>query len=312
MRFNEISSNHNLDEAPSGMLSRLGTKMKTFVPGATGRKAQGKLDAGAEANWLKKKFDTYLGKIGKEPTPQVVINFLKQERYPTGAAEQEMTKVTTGQKMGAAVGTAAAGAAKGVAAVGKGIAKGVGAVAKGVGDAAKGAVAGAQAGVATAKAQQQPAADPNAQGNAQAQQKPQPNAQNTATDNSNIAIKGAKNKKVAQPANKQVVNQSIDWSEATWIFEDANAVLSGGQLDRIFMAAVQQGIERDEGGGTDDGTGVAPDNAQQGGFKGAAQAAGSAVGRAFAEPGAALPPELRKQLEALPGRDKQRLLGMLK
>ena len=60
--------------------------------------------------------------------------------------------------------------------------------------------------------------------------------------------------------------------EATWIFEDADAVLSSGQLDAIFLRAVQDAVARDEGGATDvGGTGVAPADAQSGGLSGFAK-----------------------------------------
>lgn len=302
MRLNEILIEQQVDEAPQGFLARMGKKAKSLVPGQTGRKAKGDLEVGKEANWLKQQFDTYLGKVGKPPSPQLVIDFLRKNNYPTGDAEQEMTKVTRGQKVGAAAGAAV-----------KGVGKAVGAVGKGIADVAKGAAAGAQKGLEKINqvnpndAQKQtdakpdtPATDTNA--------KPVDKAADT-TDN-NIAIKGAK-KKIVPPSanNKQVVNQSIDWSEATFIFEnDAAAVsLSGGQLDNVFMAAVRQAIARDEGGQADQGTGVAPANAQQGGLKGAAQ---GAAGQ-FKDAGSTLPPELQAKLEMLPARDRQQLLKML-
>ena len=299
MRLNEILIEQQLDEKPQGMLSRFGNKLKSFVPGSTGDQAKGNLEVGKEANWLKKQFDVYLGKVGKPASPQLVIDFLRKNNYPTGDAEQEMTKVTKGQKVGKAVGTVAKGAVDAVKGVGKGIA-----------DVAKGAVAGAKD--ATADPKQDPDAQKTAQDNTQAPadtQNPTQKQPEVNPDN-NIAIKGEKGKKIPPPSqNKQVVNQSIDWSEATFIFEnDAAAVsLSGGQLDNIFMAAVRQAIARDEGGQADTGTGVAPANAQQGGLKGAAQ---SAAGQ-FADAGSTLPPEIKKQLETLPARDKQQLLKML-
>jgi len=300
MRLNEILIEQQLDEKPQGMLSRFGNKLKSFVPGSTGDQAKGNLEVGKEANWLKKQFDVYLGKVGKPASPQLVIDFLRKNNYPTGDAEQEMTKVTKGQKVGKAVGTVAKGAVDAVKGVGKGIA-----------DVAKGAVAGAKD--ATADPKQDPNAQKTAQDNTQAPadtQNPTQKQPEVNPDN-NISIKGQKNKKIVPPSqqNKQVVNQSIDWSEATFIFEnDAAAVsLSGGQLDNIFMAAVRQAIARDEGGQADTGTGVAPANAQQGGLKGAAQ---SAAGQ-FTDAGSTLPPEIKKQLETLPARDKQQLLKML-
>ena len=77
------------------------------------------------------------------------------------------------------------------------------------------------------------------------------------------------------------------------------------------MAAVKQAIARDEGGQADTGTGVAPADAQTGGIKGAAKAAADQFGKATAEVGSTLPPEIKKQLDALPMRDKQQLLKML-
>jgi len=305
MRLNEILIEQQLDEKPQGMLSRLGNKLKSFVPGETGDKAKGNLEVGKEANWLRKQFSTYLGKVGKPASPQLVIDFLRKNNYPTGDAEQEMTKVTKGQKVGAAAGAAAKGAADAVKGAVGGVAKGIGAVGKGIADVAKGAVAGAK------DANADPKQDPNAKTTTQQEPKADATAQKQpeANPDNNLAIKGQKKKIVPPSQNKQVVNQSIDWSEATFIFEnDAAAVsLSGGQLDNIFMAAVRQAIARDEGGQKDTGTGVAPANAQQGGLKGAAQ---SAAGQ-FADAGSTLPPEIKKQLETLPARDKQQLLKML-
>jgi len=301
MRLNEILIEQQLDEKPQGMLSRFGNKLKSFVPGSTGDQAKGNLEVGKEANWLKKQFDVYLGKVGKPASPQLVIDFLRKNNYPTGDAEQEMTKVTKGQKVGAAAGAVAKGAVDAVKGAVGGVAKGVGAVGKGIADVTKGAVAGAKDAVAD------PKQDPNAQ--TTTQQDPNAQKQPEGNPDNNLAIKGQKKKIVPPSQNKQVVNQSIDWSEATFIFEnDAAAVsLSGGQLDNIFMAAVRQAIARDEGGQKDTGTGVAPADAQQGGLKGAAQ---SAAGQ-FADAGSTLPPEIKKQLETLPARDKQQLLKML-
>ena len=306
MRLNEILIEQQLDEKPQGFLSRMANKAKSFVPGTTGAKAKGNLEVGKEANWLKKQFDVYLGKVGKDPSPQLVIDFLRKNNYPTGDAEQEMTKVTKGQKVGAAAGTVAKGAADAVKGAVGGVAKGIGAVGKGISDIAKGAVAGAK------NANAEPKQDSNAQNTTQQDPKADATAQKQPEGNpdNDLAIKGGKGKKIVPPSqNKQVVNQSIDWSEATFIFEnDAAAVsLSGGQLDNIFMAAVRQAIARDEGGQADTGTGVAPANAQQGGLKGAAH---SAAGQ-FADAGSTLPPEIKKQLETLPARDKQQLLKML-
>src|SRR6056300_388947 len=197
MRLNEILIEQQLDEKPQGFLSRMANKAKSFVPGTTGAKAKGNLEVGKEANWLKKQFDVYLGKVGKDPSPQLVINFLRKNNYPTVDAEQEMTKVTKGQKVGGAIGTVAKGAVDAVKGVGKGIA-----------DVAKGAVAGAKD--ATADPKQDPDAQKTAQDNTQAPadtQNPTQKQPEVNPDN-NISIKGQKNKKIVPPSqqNKQVVN----------------------------------------------------------------------------------------------------------
>ena len=252
MRLNEILIEQQVNEAPQGMLSRLASKAKSFVPGSIGRRAKGDLEVGKEANWLITQFDTFMGKIGGKPTPQTVIDFLRKNNYPTGEAEKEMTKMTKGQKIGAAVGAGAAKAAKGIGKV-------VGGIAKGVADVAKGAVAGAK--------------DAVAQPNAGAAEKPADQAATTAPQDAdaqkpdnNLAIKGQK-KKIVPPSqqNKTMQAASIDWSNAEFIFEDGEVTLSRGQLDNIFMAAVRQAVARDEGGQADTGTGVAPADAQGGG-----------------------------------------------
>lgn len=286
MRLNEILIEQQLDEKPQGFLSRVKDRVKSFVPGTTGDKAKGNLEVGKEANWLKQKFNVHLGKIGKDATPQIVIDFLRKNNYPTGDAEKEMTKVSTGQKVGAAAGAAAKGAVDATKAAGKGVA-----------DVAKGAVAGAKNAVAGTNAEK-PAATTQAPAQNTAQKPPAGNPDN------NLQIKGAK-KKLVPPSQQQAVNQSIDWSGAKFISEDAAVTLSDKQLDGIFMAAVRQAVARDEGGQSDTGTGVAPDNAQQGGVKGVAQAATDAF------KGTELPPEIQKQIQTMRTADKQKLLKML-
>ena len=310
MRLNEILIEQQVDEAPKGFLSRQLSKAKSFVPGQTGRKAKGDLEVGKEANWLIKQFDTFIGKINKKPSPQVVIDFLRKNNYPTGDAEQEMTKVTTGQKVGGAAG-----------AVVKGVGKAIGGVAKAGNKLAQAnlkkinqvnpSYANDTNAKADPNAEKQPDADPNIKTDPKVADPKvaDPNTEKQPEENpdNNISIKGGK--KIVPPSqnNKQVVNQSIDWSEAEFIFEDDAVTLSRGQLDNIFMAAVRQAVARDEGGQADTGTGVAPANAQQGGIRGAAQGAADK----FQKPGSSLPPELQAKLEMLPARDRQQLLKML-
>jgi len=255
MRLNEILKEKQLDEAPQGFLSRMKDRAKSFVPGTTGDKAKGNLEVGKEANWLKKQFNIHLGKIGKDATPQIVIDFLRKNNYPTGDAEQEMSKMTAGAKDA---------------------------------NAKKNAQQTAQNNTQTPTDKQNPA-----------QNQPQGNPDN------DLAIKGGK-KKIPLPSdNKQVANQSIDWSEANFISENAAVTLTDKQLDSVFMTAVRNAIARDEGGQADAGTGVAPQNAQQGGAQGGTQAASDV------SQGAEVPPEIQKQIATLRTGDKQKLLKML-
>jgi len=255
MRLNEILKEKQLDEAPQGFLSRMKDRAKSFVPGTTGDKAKGNLEVGKEANWLKKQFNIHLGKIGKDATPQIVIDFLRKNNYPTSDAEQEMSKMTAGAKDA---------------------------------NAKKNAQQTAQNNTQTPTDKQNPA-----------QNQPEGNPDN------NLAIKGGK-KKIPLPSdNKQVANQSIDWSEANFISENAAVTLTDKQLDSVFMTAVRNAIARDEGGQADAGTGVAPQNAQQGGAQGGTQAASDV------SQGAEVPPEIQKQIATLRTGDKQKLLKML-
>jgi len=303
MRLEEIITEQQIDEAPQGFLSRMGSRVKAF---AGDKRAQGDLEAGKEANWLKDQFEIYLGKIKKDATPQLLIDFLKKNNYPTGAAEEEMSKVTTGQKIGSAVGTVAGGIGKGIS----NVAKGIGNVAQGAVDAVKGGIKGAKDAMAKQDAQK---TDTDQNTNTQTGNQPNQNTQtgNQSNTDNGISIKGGK-KKIPLPSEKKLVNQSIDWSEAQFIFEDdAAVVLSSGQLDKIFMAAVRQAIERDEGGQIDTGKGSAPADAQGGGFGGALKSAGQSAKDQFAKPGSKLPPELADQLSNLPMREKQQLMRLL-
>jgi hypothetical protein len=114
MRLEEILIEQQLDERPMGVLGKIGAKAQSFVPGRTGRRAQGKLEVGAMANEISDKFDLFLGKVGgpEGATPELVISFLKKNGYPTKGAEAAMKDPTMAQKAGAAVGAAAKGVKK--------------------------------------------------------------------------------------------------------------------------------------------------------------------------------------------------------
>ena len=72
----------DLNEAPMGMLNRLGQKVLSKIPGSIGAKAQGKLDTGKVANQWEKEYMTYLGRVGqKNPSTETLAGFLKTKGF---------------------------------------------------------------------------------------------------------------------------------------------------------------------------------------------------------------------------------------
>lgn len=297
MRLNEILvETERLDEKPMGFLKKMGNKALAKMGSD---KAAGRLEAGEEANMMRKEFMKFLGTQdkGEGATPEMVLNWLAKNGYPTDGAKEAMKKITTGAKVGQAAGAAAAGAAKGVGKVAGAVGKGVAAVGKGVADIAKGAVAGAK----------DANADPNAQNTAPDNTQAQPNAQNTAQKEpppeDAVKIKSAGQKKIVPPSgNKVVANQSIDFSSVGTLMEG----LSSGQLDDVFKAAVADAIARDEGGQAKGSDTSFDGQAAQGGLKGVAQ--GVATG---AMGDAAIPADIQKQIDALNPKQKLELGKML-
>ena len=302
MRLNEIITEQQLDERPMGILGKLGAKAQTLVPGRAGRRAVGKLEIGAVANEISDKFDFYLGKAdtGEGATPELVLQFLKKNGYPTAGAEAVMKEPTFAQKAGAALGKAAT-------ATGSAIKKGATAAANAAKDIAAGAKAGAQ------QAQAKPTTTPPPSGGGGAPQKIP--SQTQQADN-NLAIAGAK-KKAPQPV-KKVVNQSVEHVDV--IAEG----FTGGQLDKIFMAAAKDYVQQQEGG-VDANKGaqgsVSGDDAAQGGVGGFMSAfkQGRAEAGAGGDAGAAggvqrpgIPKDINAQLNQLNVEQKKELLGLLK
>jgi hypothetical protein len=84
-----------VDEAPMGTLSGLANKAMSKMGSS---KAGGKVDTGTVANQLRKEFDTYLGRTGREATKDAVIGFLQSKGYPTQGAAQIINQTVKGQK----------------------------------------------------------------------------------------------------------------------------------------------------------------------------------------------------------------------
>ena len=82
MKITDLIVEQKLDEKPMGALAGLGNKIASkFGSG----KAMGKLDTGKIANDLRKQFDMYLGKTGEPAEPQTIIDFLSSMGLPTDA-----------------------------------------------------------------------------------------------------------------------------------------------------------------------------------------------------------------------------------
>lgn len=212
MRINDLllEGEERLDEKPMGFLSKVGNK----IASPFSDKAKGRLEAGTEANWLMSQFKKHLGATGQEAEPQVVVDFLKKNGYPTGAVEKILGTQTTSNKVGQAVGKGAVagakGLAKGAAAAGKGLAKGIGAVAKGAAELGKAAATGAAAGYNAQEPKQGPQATAQkpAQKTSAAPQNAQSSAQSRPQGGGKVAgqlsqTPGAIKKRDARAAAKQ-------------------------------------------------------------------------------------------------------------
>jgi hypothetical protein len=255
MRLNEILvETDRLDEKPMGFLSKMKDKALAKVGSD---KAAGRLELGKEANLMKKEFMKFLGTQdkGEGATPDMVLNWLAKNGYPTDGAKEAMKKITTGAKVGGAIGKVVGGTVKGAA-------KAVGKLAQ-AGDKLSQANDDMAQKAADANAPKPAATTTPAPTTAQDTQKTapnnDPNAQKTAPQGATttaptttepdpkdaVNVKSMGKKKIVPPSgNKVAVNQSIDFSNVGTLLEG----LSGGQLDNVFYAAVQDAIARDQGG----------------------------------------------------------------
>lgn len=303
MRLNEIITEQQLDERPMGILGKMAAKAQKLVPGRAGRRAVGKLEIGAVANEISDKFDVYLGKAdttGEGATPELVLQFLKKNGYPTKSAEAVMKEPTFAQKAGTALGKAASGAGEKL-----------GKLATGAKNLAKDVVAGAKKGSQQAKTKTAPTTTPPPGGGGTVQKIP------SQTDDNNISIAGGKANN-SQPI-KKVANSSFE-NDSDPIMEG----FTGGQLDKIFMAAAKDYVQQQEGG-IDANKGaqgsVGDDQAQQGGaggflsgFKQGMKDAGAGgdadQSGSVQRPG--IPKDINAQLNQLNTEQKKELLGLLK
>lgn len=91
MKYNEIVTTEEINEAPMGVLRQagnwLGSKLAPIAPGF-GSKATGKLNVGKLANQLHKEFNYYIGNSHQQPTSKVLLDFLKAKKLPTTDASK--------------------------------------------------------------------------------------------------------------------------------------------------------------------------------------------------------------------------------
>lgn len=69
--------------SPMGLGKHISNKVKSFVPGGVGARAQGELDAGRVANEWKKEYMKYVGQVGasKNGSTETLTAFLKSKNF---------------------------------------------------------------------------------------------------------------------------------------------------------------------------------------------------------------------------------------
>ena len=79
--YDVISESKEVNEAPMGMMQKLGSKLQSKLPGNWGAAGKSKLNVGGEANRLKKDLVTYMSGAGIKSgqlTPDEFVQFLDQ------------------------------------------------------------------------------------------------------------------------------------------------------------------------------------------------------------------------------------------
>lgn len=70
----------DLNEAPMGIMNKLGQKVLSKVPGSLGATAKGKLTTGTVANKWKNQYMQWLGASGQQPTAKTIMAFFKNQK----------------------------------------------------------------------------------------------------------------------------------------------------------------------------------------------------------------------------------------
>jgi len=97
MKIHQIMSESEVDEAPVGMLKRLGQKIASKVPGEIGARASGQLSASKDANAMKTDLARWMGQA-QIPKGSLTISqfkqFLDQKGLPTDQLVPTIKRVT--------------------------------------------------------------------------------------------------------------------------------------------------------------------------------------------------------------------------
>jgi len=97
MKIHQIMSESEVDEAPVGMLKRLGQKIASKVPGEIGARASGQLSASKDANAMKTDLARWMGQA-QIPKGSLTIaqfkQFLDQKGLPTDQLVPTIKRVT--------------------------------------------------------------------------------------------------------------------------------------------------------------------------------------------------------------------------
>ena len=82
---------------PMGLSQKIGSKLKSFVPGSTGQRAKGELETGKVANTWKKEYMQYVGRSGlsKHGSTETLISFLKSKKFTDNQISQVLKGTIT-------------------------------------------------------------------------------------------------------------------------------------------------------------------------------------------------------------------------
>jgi hypothetical protein len=91
MKMSDLDKNI-LTEAPVSLISRAGSKLKSYVPGDIGARAEGELSTAREANRIKRAYSRELGKTGEQIDAKSLRGFLDNAGLLNTRISREITR----------------------------------------------------------------------------------------------------------------------------------------------------------------------------------------------------------------------------